>query len=119
MNPLKVTPLRTDPDTITDPLRRRVHAARCDAQHAAATARTELIDRLIGAGWSPSAATDLIDDLIMTVRMADAYRLEYARGVIRDVNAWEFWDGVGDLNAAFFFLHDTVRAYPVEPAPET
>lgn len=113
MNPRDVTPLRTDPDTIPDPVRHRVHKRRCDSQHAADTARTKLLDTLIATDTPEADAVGLVDMLIMTVRTADADRLVYAQSTLRDEERWEFWDGVNDLNGAVAFLRDSTHAHPV------
>ena len=109
MEPLDVTPLRERPESIDDPDRRRVHLVRCAAQYAAEDERNVVINRLTDAGVTDADA--LVDRLIMAVRAADAHRLTYARGLVRDTDAW--WPGIGDLNGAENFLHGTVRAYPV------
>lgn len=117
MEPLDVTPLRTDPATIADPVRRRVHADRYDAQRLADDARSDVLDAMTRVGIGHADAARLADALIMAVRVADASRLEYARNTIRDVGAW--WPGIGDLNGAVDFLRITTHAHPVQPTTTT
>jgi hypothetical protein len=117
LDPADVTPMRTDPASITVDYRRRAHARRYDAQVAADTARTALLAALTANGTPADTAATLVDGLITTVRTADALRLEYARGIIRDdEHHGRDWDGISDLNGAVDFLYRSAHAYPVRPA---
>lgn len=105
-----ITPIRTDPATVADPDRRRAHARRYDAQRAADSARCDAVDAMTRNGIPHAEAARLVDELIMAVRRADALRLEYANGHLR--NDWVRDNGV--FLGSVEFLYTTAHAYPVQ-----
>lgn len=110
MDPIDVTPLRTDPADIPDPDRRRAHTRRYTAQHTADGARNDVIDAMTRAGVTHTEARRLADALIMAVRRADALRLEYARGHM----GWSSNHRPGEGSGMVDFLYTTAHAYPVQ-----
>lgn len=116
LHPADVTPMQVNPATIPVDDRRRAHQMRYDAQTAADSARTRVVEALTANGTPADTAETLADELIITTRAADALRLEYARNAVLDFEHRRYWSGIDDLNGAVDFLYRSTHAYPVRTA---
>lgn len=112
-DPADISPVNADPASVSVSYRRAAHQRRYDAQLAADDARSRVLGALLDGGTPPDVAAALVDELITTVRTADAHRLTYARGAVPADATGAHWGGLSSLNDADDYLLRSVTAYPV------